>query len=154
MKSMSPLRRRRIKHAHHAVSGTHQRVGIVLDVIAPVVVGNEAVDFGEITAEQAHQVDHVYALVQQHTASSDRTFGAPAGLIEGDHLGLAVHRPDVDHPTEFSRMQDFQGILHRLVIAVIEAVLEFEARMSPLVSDDLMYLLDSATWRLFAEDMQ
>src|ERR1700684_967403 len=117
-------------------------------------VGYEAQDLAKFTAEQAPQVHHVDALIKQHASAGNLAFRAPVPLIEGDELRLAVHAAHVDHVAEFTGAQDLQRILHRLMVAMIEPIHEFQARVLPLTGDhthDVLYT--SAGW-LFTENVQ
>jgi len=80
-----------MQHPDHAGLGPHQGIGIVFHLMSPEIVGDETVDLGELAREQAHQIDHVYALIQQNAASGDLPIGAPIGrLAVTDEFGLPV----------------------------------------------------------------
>ena len=67
---VSPLGGRRVQQGDDAVARPHERVRVVLDVVLPVPVRDEAVDVDELAREQTHQVDHVDALVEKNAASA------------------------------------------------------------------------------------
>ena len=74
---MPPLGRRRVQHGDNAVLRTHQRIGIVFNIIIPEIITDEAVNVIKFAAEKPHQVDHVDALIEQDTATGDSPFNTP-----------------------------------------------------------------------------
>src|SRR6185503_18104389 len=96
---------------------------------APVAVGDETVDLGEFPGKQAHEVHHVDALIEQHPAPGDDTPGSPVVLVERDQLRFAVYATHVDDATKLAGADQAHSILHGLVITVVEAIHQLEARM-------------------------
>jgi hypothetical protein len=87
------------------------------------------------------------------SATGDLALGAPV-LVEADHLRLAVDAAEIHHRAEIAALDDLQRIAHRLVVAVVETVLELQVRMRLLHLADPENVLDGAPRRLLAEHMQ
>ncbi|MEK9755171.1 MAG: hypothetical protein VW338_18420, partial [Rhodospirillaceae bacterium] len=63
-------------------------------------------------------------MVEQDTAAGLLAAGAPGRLAPGDQLGLAVGALQVDDLAELARLDDTERVLHRVVVAVVETVLQ------------------------------
>ena len=87
-------------------------------------------DIDELAGEQPHHVDHVYALVEQDPPAGDLALGAPV-LVEADHLRLAVHAAQIDDVAQLAALDDLQRVAHRLVVAMVESVLELQVGVAP-----------------------
>src|ERR1700689_2424055 len=102
MEAVPPLSSGGIQHANDAIRRSQKRVGVVLNVVAPVTVGYKAMDLAKLAPEQSHEVDHVYALIEQHASSGNLAFGAPVRLIERNEFSLSVHPTHIDDAAEFA----------------------------------------------------
>jgi len=111
------------------------------------------VDVDELAGEQPQHVHHVDALVEQNPAAGYGALGAPVGG-EVQHLGLAVDAAEVEHRPQLARANEPKRVFDRVVITVVESVLEAELRVAPLGGQDAPHLLQVARRRLLAEHVE
>ena len=111
-----------------------------------------ALDLGELAAEQAEQVEHVDALVEEMPpptrAGSERHTVGVGGIGS-----LAVHAAQPEDPAVLGAVDDLLGFHDAEVVAVVEAELENGPGIALLRGDDPLDVLYAAARRLLAEDV-
>lgn len=149
---MLPLGGAGMEHGDAALPVAHQGIRIILDVVLPKTVGDEAFYLNELAAEELHEINEMDPLIEKDAASRVLSVGSPPAC-EVDDLAFAIDAAHVDDLSQLPGLDQSQGLAHRMMIAVVKSVLEQQAGLGLFNGDDPHHIPHVPAGRLLAKDV-